>query len=86
MRRSGEKQTGAVRPVGMLTDAALAVASTLRIDSVLQLLGWRIQPVNQPRSKKVFVNSCATAQWWSDLAQSLARCLLLTVMRRQAAC
>merc|ERR1712192_269320 len=52
-RRSGEKQTGAVRPVGMLTDAALAVASTLRIGSVLQLLGWKIQPVNQPCFKKV---------------------------------
>merc|ERR1719234_1523405 len=45
VRRSGEKQTGAVRPVGMLTDAALAVASTLRIGTVLQLLGWKIQPV-----------------------------------------
>merc|ERR1712192_292724 len=53
VRRSGEKQTGAVRPVGMLTDAALAVASTLRIVSVLQLLGWKIQPVNQPCFKKV---------------------------------
>merc|ERR1719339_191085 len=52
-RRSGEKQTGAVRPVGMLTDAALVVASTLRIDCVLQLLGWKIQPVNQPCIKKV---------------------------------
>merc|ERR1719234_2790189 len=41
VRRSGEKQTGAVRPVGMLTDAALAVASTLRIGTVLQLLGWK---------------------------------------------
>merc|ERR1719180_222519 len=53
VRRSGEKQTGAVRPVGMLTDAALAVASTLRIGTVLQLLGWKIQPVNEPRFKKV---------------------------------
>merc|ERR1719376_1879585 len=53
VRRSGEKQTGAVRPVGMLTDAALAVASTLRIGTVLQLLGWKIQPVNQPCFKKV---------------------------------
>merc|ERR1712192_327619 len=53
VRRSGEKRTGAVRPVGMLTDAALAVASTLRIVSVLQLLGWKIQPVNQPCFKKV---------------------------------
>merc|ERR1719234_129704 len=53
VRRSGEKQTGAVRPVGMLTDAALAVASTLRIGSVLQLFGWKIQPVNRPCFKKV---------------------------------
>merc|ERR1719234_1207116 len=53
VRRSGEKQTGAVRPAGMLTDAALAVASTLRIGSVLHLLGWKIQPVNQPCFKKV---------------------------------
>merc|ERR1712181_185491 len=53
VRRSGEEQTGAVRPVGMLTDAALAVASTLRIGTVLQLLGWKIQPVNQPCFKKV---------------------------------
>merc|ERR1712192_90566 len=53
VRRSGEKQTGAVRPVGMLTDAALAVASTLRIGTVLQLFGWKIQPVNQTCFKKV---------------------------------
>merc|ERR1719234_1271160 len=53
VRRSGEKQTGAVRSVGMLTDAALAVASTLRIGTVLQLLGWKIQPVNRPCFKKV---------------------------------
>merc|ERR1719376_1756743 len=53
VRRSGEKQTGAVRPVGMFTDAALAVASTLRIGTVLQLFGWKIQPVNQPCFKKV---------------------------------
>merc|ERR1719234_245310 len=53
VRRSGEKQTGAVRPAGMLTDAALAVASTLRIGTVLQLFGWKIQPVNQTRFKKV---------------------------------
>merc|ERR1719234_840267 len=52
VRRSGEKQTGAVRPVGMLTDAALAVASTLRIGTVLHLLGWKIQPVNRPCFKK----------------------------------
>merc|ERR1719234_1902993 len=52
VRRSGEKQTGAVRSVGMLTDAALAVASTLRIGTVLQLLGWKIQPVNRPCFKK----------------------------------
>merc|ERR1712192_229939 len=60
VRRSGEKQTGAVRPVGMLTDAALAVASTLRIGSVLQLLGWKIQPVNQPCFKKTVMRMQAT--------------------------
>ena len=49
----------------MLTDAALAVASTLRIGSVLQLLGWKIQPVNQPCFKKVVLH--AYIDRWSSV-------------------
>merc|ERR1719402_8681 len=51
VRRAGEREAGACRPVRMLAERCQALASTLYITSILDMMGLQLQPVSMEKPK-----------------------------------
>jgi len=52
IRRAGERVSGPFRPLGMVSESTLTIATTL-LAAPLALLGWEFRPVIQAKAKKV---------------------------------
>merc|ERR1712010_211441 len=52
MRRAGERESGPFRPLGMVSESTMKMATTF-LAAPLALLGWEFRPVTQAKAKKV---------------------------------
>merc|ERR1712055_232093 len=52
IRRAGERETGPFRPLGMVSESTMKMATTF-LATPLALLGWEFRPVIQAKAKKV---------------------------------
>merc|ERR1712055_290054 len=52
IRRAGERETGPFRPMGMVSESTMKMATTF-LATPLALLGWEFRPVTQAKAKKV---------------------------------
>merc|ERR1712010_213744 len=52
IRRAGERETGPFRPLGMVSESTMKMATTF-LATPLALLGWESRPVIQAKAKKV---------------------------------
>jgi len=54
MRRAGERESGPFRPLGMVSESTMTIATAL-LSTPLALLGWQFKPVAQAKAKKVWM-------------------------------
>merc|ERR550519_2881800 len=54
IRRAGERKSGPFRPLGIITESTMTLASTF-LSTPLALLGWSVKPVGSSKAKKVLV-------------------------------
>merc|ERR1711936_820362 len=52
IRRAGERESGPFRPLGMVSESTMKMATTF-LAAPLALLGWEFRPVTQAKAKKV---------------------------------
>merc|ERR1711934_980976 len=52
IRRAGERESGPFRPLGMMSESTMKMATTF-LAAPLALLGWEFRPVTQAKAKKV---------------------------------
>merc|ERR1712055_197748 len=52
IRRAGERESGPFRPLGMVSESTIKMATTF-LAAPLALLGWEFRPVTQAKAKKV---------------------------------
>merc|ERR1711872_582700 len=54
IRRAGERESGPFRPLGMVSESTMTIATAL-LSTPLSLLGWQFKPVAQAKAKKVWM-------------------------------
>jgi len=54
IRRAGERKSGPFRPLGIISESTMTLASTF-LSTPLALLGWKVKPVGSSKAKKVLV-------------------------------
>merc|ERR1712055_93053 len=54
IRRAGERESGPFRPLGMLSESTITMATAF-LATPLALLGWEFRPLTQAKAKKVCV-------------------------------
>merc|ERR1712192_166659 len=54
IRRAGERVTGPFRPLGMVSESTMTMATTF-LSTPLALLGWQFRPATQAKAKKVWM-------------------------------
>merc|ERR1719234_211209 len=54
IRRAGERVTGPFRPLGIVSESTMTMATTF-LSTPLALLGWQFRPATQAKAKKVWM-------------------------------
>merc|ERR1719209_1505609 len=54
IRRAGERATGPFRPLGMVSESSMTMATAF-LSTPLAMLGWQFRPATQAKAKKVWM-------------------------------